>query len=84
MMSPCSQILFSSSKRCCTVRFCAAGASGLFAQPFFELRYIEVCVDVLPVTEIFWAVSPVLSAASRRYWEVKNHALFPRLASSQR
>ena len=55
----------------------SAGASGLFTQPFFDLRYLEVCADVLPETEIFWGVSPVLSAASRRYWEVKNRTLFP-------
>jgi methylenetetrahydrofolate reductase (NADPH) len=54
-----------------------AGASGLFTQPFFDLRLLQVCSDLLPRTEIFWGVSPVLSAASRRYWEVKNHAVFP-------
>ena len=34
--------------------------------------------------DLLRGVSPVLSAAIRRYWDVKNHALFPRLASSQR
>lgn len=31
----------------------AAGASSLFTQPFFDLRYLEVCADVLPETQIF-------------------------------
>ena len=55
----------------------AAGASGLFTQPFFDLRFMQVCADVLPETELFWGVSPVLTAGSRRYWEVKNRVLFP-------
>jgi len=55
----------------------AAGASGLFTQPFFDLRLIQICADLLPATEIFWGVSPVMTAGSRRYWEVKNRAVFP-------
>ena len=38
---------------------------------------MQVCADVLPETELFWGVSPVLTAGSRRYWEVKNRVLFP-------
>jgi len=55
----------------------AAGASGLFTQPFFDLRLIQVCADLLPATEIFWGISPVMTGGSRRYWEVKNRAVFP-------
>jgi methylenetetrahydrofolate reductase (NADPH) len=55
----------------------AAGASGFFTQPFFDLRFMQVCADLLPETEIFWGVSPVLTLRSQRYWEVKNCALFP-------
>jgi methylenetetrahydrofolate reductase (NADPH) len=55
----------------------AAGASGLFTQPFFDLRLIQICADSLPGTDIFWGVSPVMTAGSRRYWEVKNRAVFP-------
>ena len=55
----------------------AAGASGLFTQPFFDLRFMQMCADILPTTEMFWGVSPVLTAGSRRYWEVKNRAVFP-------
>ena len=54
-----------------------AGASGLFTQPFFDLQFMQVCADVLPDLEVFWGVSPVLTAGSRRYWEVKNRAFFP-------
>jgi methylenetetrahydrofolate reductase (NADPH) len=54
-----------------------AGASGLFTQPFFDLRFLQMCADVLPETEVFWGVAPVLTAGNRRYWEVKNRALFP-------
>ena len=54
-----------------------AGASGLFTQPFFDLGLLRVCADLLPRTEIFWGVSPVLAPATRRYWEVKNRAVFP-------
>jgi methylenetetrahydrofolate reductase (NADPH) len=55
----------------------AAGASGLFTQPFFDLQFMQVCADLLPEIEIFWGISPVTSAGSRRYWEVKNRAIFP-------
>jgi len=34
-----------------------AGASGPFTQPFFDLRYLEICDDVLPQTDIFWGGS---------------------------
>jgi methylenetetrahydrofolate reductase (NADPH) len=54
-----------------------AGAAGLFTQPFFDVHFMQVCADVLPDADIFWGVSPVLTAGSRRYWEVKNRAFFP-------
>jgi methylenetetrahydrofolate reductase (NADPH) len=54
-----------------------AGASGIFTQPFFDLGLLGVCADLLPRTEIFWGISPVLTPATRRYWEVKNRAVFP-------
>ncbi len=54
-----------------------AGVDGLFTQPFFDLRLVDFFADVLPAVEIFWGVSPVISQKSRRYWEVKNGALFP-------
>jgi methylenetetrahydrofolate reductase (NADPH) len=38
---------------------------------------MDVCADALPGVEIYWGVSPVVQASSRRYWEVKNRAFFP-------
>ncbi len=55
----------------------AAGACGLFTQPIFDLRFANVCADLLPDANIFWGVSPVISERSKSYWEVKNRAFFP-------
>ena len=54
-----------------------AGATGLFTQPFFDLGFMQVFADVLPETEVYWGISPVVTPGSKRYWEVKNQALFP-------
>lgn len=60
-----------------------AGADGLFTQPFFDLRLMEVWADALSAdssadeTQIHWGISPVTRAASRRYWETKNGVVFP-------
>jgi methylenetetrahydrofolate reductase (NADPH) len=55
-----------------------AGSDGFFTQPFFDLRLMEVYMELLEGTDIFWGVSPVTSLRSRNYWEVKNNAIFPR------
>jgi methylenetetrahydrofolate reductase (NADPH) len=55
-----------------------AGAVGFFSQPMFDMRMIEVWLDQLPGVEVYWGVSPVIKASTRRYWEVKNQAFFPR------
>jgi len=55
----------------------AAGAVGLFSQPLFDLRFMDLCADQFPGVEVYWGVSPVVQDASRRYWEVKNRAFFP-------
>ena len=55
-----------------------AGASGFFTQPFFDMRFLEMYADLLDGKEIFWGVSPVLSARSRGYWERKDKAVFPK------
>jgi len=54
-----------------------AGAVGLFTQPFFDRRFMQVCAEILPDVEVFWGLAPVLTAGNRRYWEVKNQAFFP-------
>jgi methylenetetrahydrofolate reductase (NADPH) len=55
----------------------AAGADGFFTQPIFDLRFMDVCADQLVGVDVYWGLSPVVRAASRRYWEVKNRAFFP-------
>lgn len=54
-----------------------AGASGLFTQPFFDLRLMEVYADLLPNTDIFWGFTSVTSQRSMRYWQTRNLAVFP-------
>ncbi len=55
-----------------------AGADGLFTQPFFDLRLMEIYADMLPQVPVYWGVSPVLTEKSRNYWETVNRVVFPR------
>ena len=58
-----------------------AGADGFFSQPLFDLRLVEMCAEQFERyehTEVYWGLAPVVRASSRRYWEVKNRAIFPR------
>ena len=54
-----------------------AGADGFFSQPFFDLRLLEVWVELLAGQEVYWGLSPVVGPRARRYWETKNRAFFP-------
>lgn len=54
-----------------------AGARGFFSQPFFDLRLMDVWADLMTGCEIYWGISPVVSARQRRWWETKNQAFFP-------
>jgi methylenetetrahydrofolate reductase (NADPH) len=54
-----------------------AGADGFFTQPFFDRRLLDIWFDLLPGLEVFWGVSPVVSARSKDYWENLNNAIFP-------
>ena len=54
-----------------------AGASGLFTQPFFDLRLMEVYAELLSGIDIFWGFTSVTSERSRRYWQTRNLAVFP-------
>jgi methylenetetrahydrofolate reductase (NADPH) len=56
----------------------AAGASGFMSQPFFDLRLLEIYAEYLEGKEVYWGIAPVLSPSSRRYWESRNRAVFPR------
>ncbi len=55
-----------------------AGAAGLFTQPFFDMRFLEMYAEFFDGVEIYWGVSPVLSARSKGYWERKDKAVFPK------
>lgn len=55
-----------------------AGADGFFTQPFFDMRLLEMYADQLQGIDVYWGVSPVLSAGSQNYWETKNHVVFPK------
>ncbi|HKI52125.1 MAG TPA: methylenetetrahydrofolate reductase [Geothermobacteraceae bacterium] len=54
-----------------------AGADGLFTQPFFDLRFMEIWADLLEGIEVYWGIAPVLTEKSQAYWENKNNAYFP-------
>ena len=56
----------------------AAGATGFFTQPFFDLRLVEIYAEQLAGVEIYWGVAPVLTQRSSRYWRQRNKAIFPR------
>ena len=55
-----------------------AGAAGFFTQPFFDMRYVEMYAEMLDGLEVYWGVSPVMSARSQSYWEMKNNVVFPK------
>lgn len=56
-----------------------AGADGFMSQPFFDLRLLEIYAEYLEGKNVFWGISPVMSGASRNYWESRNRAIFPKL-----
>ncbi len=55
-----------------------AGAAGFFTQPFFDQRLLEIYGDLLDGLDVYWGVSPVMSARSQSYWELKNNVVFPK------
>jgi methylenetetrahydrofolate reductase (NADPH) len=54
-----------------------AGASGLFTQPFFDLRLMQVYRELLPDVNLYWGVTTVTTQRSLGYWQNRNHAVFP-------
>ncbi len=54
-----------------------AGASGLFTQPFFDVRLMQVYRELLPDVNIYWGATTVTSKRSLGYWQNRNHAVFP-------
>ncbi|WP_424949249.1 methylenetetrahydrofolate reductase [Deinococcus sp.] len=55
-----------------------AGAVGLFTQPFFDLRLMELWAELLPACEVFWGATSITSEKSQSYWQNRNRAVFPR------
>lgn len=55
-----------------------AGAMGLFSQPFYDSRMIEIYAEHLQGLESYIGLSPITTKASMNYWEVKNKVKFPR------
>ena len=56
----------------------AAGATGFFSQPFFDLRLLEIYSEYLEKQDVYWGVSPVTGERSKLYWETRNRAIFPK------
>jgi methylenetetrahydrofolate reductase (NADPH) len=54
-----------------------AGADGFFTQPLFDIRLLTICAEMLPATDVFWGIAPVLGERSRAYWETTNRVVFP-------
>ncbi len=54
-----------------------AGAGGLFTQPFFDVRLMQVYRELLPDATIYWGATTVTSKRSLGYWQNRNHAVFP-------
>ena len=42
------------------------------------MRFLAMYADMMDGIEIFWGVSPIMSARSQSYWELKNNVVFPR------
>lgn len=61
------------------LRKLAAGADGLFTQPFFDPRLMEVWGDLLAPLDVpvFWGATSVTSAGAVRYWTTRNRAVMP-------
>ncbi|NBV83884.1 methylenetetrahydrofolate reductase [bacterium] len=54
----------------------AAGVDGFFSQPFFDVRLAAVYEEWLRPTPLFIGISPVVSEASKHYWETVNDVIF--------
>jgi methylenetetrahydrofolate reductase (NADPH) len=55
-----------------------AGAVGVFTQPFFDLRMVELWAELLPSCQVFWGATTVTGEKSMSYWHNRNKAVFPR------
>ncbi|MEZ4605935.1 MAG: methylenetetrahydrofolate reductase [Deinococcales bacterium] len=55
-----------------------AGADGIFSQPFFDMRLLDMYMEQLEGLNVYWGITSVTSKSSMRYWQVRNHAIFPK------
>lgn len=56
------------------------GADGVFTQPFFDLRLMQVWGDLMASipAPVFWGATSVTSDRAARYWTSRNKAILPR------
>ncbi|HPW94748.1 MAG TPA: methylenetetrahydrofolate reductase [Fibrobacteraceae bacterium] len=54
-----------------------AGCNGFYTQPFFSLKVLDLWLEQLSSTELWFGISPVHSDKSRKYWEKVNQVVFP-------
>lgn len=59
------------------LRKLAAGAQGLFTQPLFDLRLLDIYAEMLAGIEVFWGLTSVMSERSAHYWRSRNRVVFP-------
>jgi methylenetetrahydrofolate reductase (NADPH) len=55
----------------------AAGVTGFFSQPLYELEDLERCTPLMGALPVFWGLSPVTTLRTQRYWENVNGVRFP-------
>lgn len=56
----------------------AAGASGVFTQPFFDTHLMAAWAALLPRgIEVWWGATTVTTQASAGYWRRRNRVAFP-------
>ncbi len=54
-----------------------AGCDGFFTQPFFSVGMLELWLEQLPDSELWFGIAPVYGDKSRVYWERRNRVVFP-------
>jgi methylenetetrahydrofolate reductase (NADPH) len=54
----------------------AAGVDGFFSQPFFDLQLAVFFEQLLNGSPLFIGISPVITEASKTYWETVNQVVF--------
>lgn len=55
----------------------AAGVTGFFSQPLYDLGDLDRCAPLVRDAPVFWGLSPVTSVRTQRYWERVNLVRFP-------